>query len=113
MSATTRPARSPGMRQRSTVRGFTLIEMLISVTLVLLMMLLFAESFGLASESITLQRALAHNDQQVRSFSTVLREDLKKRTYRTATPYDPTEEEEFLAHSLYRMRRMLEYLVLL
>ena len=95
MSATTRPARSPGMRQRSTVRGFTLIEMLISVTLVLLMMLLFAEIFGLASESITLQRALAHNDQQVRSFSTVLREDLKKRTYRTATPYDPTEEEEF------------------
>lgn len=97
MLATKRFSRGRGAPPRSAVRGFTLIEMLISVALVLLMMLLFAEIFGLASESITLQRALAHNDQQVRSFSTIIREDLKKRTFRTANPFDPREEEEFQA----------------
>jgi prepilin-type N-terminal cleavage/methylation domain-containing protein len=95
MSATKRLSRHRVTPFRPAARGFTLIEMLISVALVLLMMLLFAEIFGLASESITLQRALAHNDQQVRSFTTIIREDLKKRTFRTATPFDPTEEEQF------------------
>ncbi|NQV27584.1 MAG: prepilin-type N-terminal cleavage/methylation domain-containing protein [Rhodopirellula sp.] len=95
MSAINRVSRHRVTPSRPAARGFTLIEMLISVALVLLMMLLFAEIFGLASESITLQRALAHNDQQVRSFTTIVREDLKKRTFRTATPFDPTEEEQF------------------
>ncbi|MGZ0171239.1 MAG: PulJ/GspJ family protein [Planctomycetales bacterium] len=95
MPATIRAVRSRSTCRRPVARGFTLIEMLISVALVLMMMLLFAEIFGLASESITLQRALAHNDQQVRSFSTIIREDLKKRTYRKATPFDPSEEQEF------------------
>lgn len=78
-------------------RAFTLVEMLISVTLVLLMMVLFAEIFGLASESMTLQRALADNDQQVRSFSTIIREDLKKRTFRDVIAYDPREDDNFEA----------------
>lgn len=75
--------------------GFTLIEMLISVTLVLLMMVLFAEIFTLASNSMTLQRAIADNDQQVRSFSSILRSDLQKRTYRLVTPYSPLESIDF------------------
>jgi len=71
--------------------GFTLIEMLISVSLVLMMMVLFAEIFSLASNSMTLQRAIADNDQQVRSFSTILRSDLQKRTFRRVVPYSPLE----------------------
>lgn len=69
-------------------RGFTLIEMLISVALVLLMMVLFAEIFGLASNAMTLQQAIADGDQQVRSFTTVFRSDLQKRTFRTLVPFD-------------------------
>jgi prepilin-type N-terminal cleavage/methylation domain-containing protein len=74
--------------------GFTLIEMLISVALVLLMMVLFAEIFGLASESMTLQQAIADGDQQVRSFTTVFRADIQKRTFQTLVPFDFREDPE-------------------
>lgn len=83
------------VHRRPARRGFTLIEMLISVTLVLMMMVLFAEIFTLASNSMTLQRAIADNDQQVRSFSSILRSDLQKRTYRLVTPYSPLESIDF------------------
>ena len=75
--------------------GFTLIEMLIAVALVLLMMVLFAEIFGLAGESMTLQQAIADGDQQVRSFTTVLRADLQKRTFRTPVPFSPVENPDY------------------
>lgn len=74
--------------------GFTLIEMLISVALVLLMMVLFAEIFGLASESMTLQQAIADGDQQVRAFTTVFRSDIQKRTFQTLVPFDNSEVPE-------------------
>lgn len=68
--------------------------MLISVALVLLMMVLFAEIFGLASESMTLQQAIADGDQQVRSFTTVFRSDIQKRTFQTLVPFDSQEDVE-------------------
>jgi prepilin-type N-terminal cleavage/methylation domain-containing protein len=80
-------------------RGFTLIEMMISVTLVLLMMLMFAEIFELASDSMTLQRALADNDQKVRAFTTVLRGDLQKRSFERVFPYHPKENIDVQSES--------------
>jgi prepilin-type N-terminal cleavage/methylation domain-containing protein len=62
--------------------GFTLVEMLVSVALVLLIMTLFAQAFGIASGSIKKQRGLAENDQRARSMVTILLGDLQKRTYR-------------------------------
>jgi prepilin-type N-terminal cleavage/methylation domain-containing protein len=76
-------------------KGFTLIEMLVSVALVLLMMVMFAEIFGLAAESMGLQRAIGDNDQQVRTLTTVIRADLQKRTFRVAAPFDPLETEDY------------------
>ncbi len=73
-------------------RGFTLVEMLVAVTLVLMIMLLFAEIFGLASESMTLQMAISDNDQQARMLSTVLRADMNQRTFRSLVPFFPNEE---------------------
>ena len=67
--------------------GFTLIEMLISVTLVLVMMTLFAQIFGIATESMSTQRGIAENDQRARSVTTILRNDLDKRTFRYVMPY--------------------------
>ncbi|MBI1311355.1 prepilin-type N-terminal cleavage/methylation domain-containing protein [bacterium] len=87
--------RAISIRPSQRRRGFTLIEMLIAVTLVLLMMVLFAEIFGLASESMTLQQAIADGDQQVRSLTTVLRSDLQKRTNRTIVPFDFLEDPNF------------------
>lgn len=72
-------------------RAFTLIEMLIAVTLVLLMMVLFAEIFSLAADSMNLQRGISENDQQVRTLTTVLRNDLQKRTFRNCVPFFPGE----------------------
>lgn len=77
------------MRSRD---GFTLIEMLISVGLVVLMMSLFASIFQMASGSISTQRAIAENDQRARALVMLLRGDLDKRTFRNMIPYLPGED---------------------
>lgn len=71
--------------------GFTLIEMLMAVTLVLIMMVMFAEVFQLAGGSVTKQRTLADNDQNARTFVTILRGDLDKRTFQDLVPFQANE----------------------
>ncbi len=71
--------------------GFTLIEMLVSVTLVLLMMVMFGEVFQLATSSVSKQRIMADNDQNARTIVTVLRSDLDNRTFRSPVPFFPEE----------------------
>jgi prepilin-type N-terminal cleavage/methylation domain-containing protein len=75
-------------------RAFTLVEMLVAMTLVLLMMTLFGEIFGLATGAMNLQRAIAENDQQIRTLSTVMRGDLQKRTFRNSIPFFPLESQD-------------------
>ncbi len=72
--------------------GFTLIEMLVSVTLVLLVLTLFSAIFGLATDTIRAQRGIANNDQQARSLITLLRHDAAKRSFRNVYPFYPTED---------------------
>ena len=71
--------------------GFTLVEMLVSVALVLLMMILFTEIFQIASNSISAQRGLSENDQRARMLTTLIQSDLNKRTFQHVVPYDPSE----------------------
>ncbi|MCX7422033.1 MAG: type II secretion system protein [Planctomycetia bacterium] len=78
-------------QRQSSHDGFTLVEMLVSVTLVLLMMVMFGEMFQLASGSVSRQRIMADNDQNVRTFATVLRADLDKRTMRNVSAFFPGE----------------------
>lgn len=68
-----------------------MVEMLVAVTLVLLMMVMFGEIFQIATGSVTKQRIMADNDQNVRTFISVIRADLDKRTFRTLIPYFPGE----------------------
>ena len=56
--------------------------MLVSVALVLLIMTLFAQAFGIAAGSIRVSRGIAENDQRARSMVTILLGDLRKRSYR-------------------------------
>lgn len=56
--------------------------MLVAIGLVLLMMTLFAQIFGLATEVMGRQKGLSENDQRARMLTTLLRNDLDKRTYR-------------------------------
>lgn len=80
-------------KQRSfdVIGGFTLVEMLVSVALVLLMMLMFTEIFQIASSSITAQRGLSENDQRARMLTTLIQSDLNKRTFQNLVPLDPSE----------------------
>ena len=78
-------------RIRHAASGFTLVEMLVSVTLVLLMMTLFTSIFEMATNSVNVQQGIAKNDQRARALTTTLSEDFAKRSFRYALPYYPTE----------------------
>ena len=71
--------------------GFTLVEMLVSVTLVLLMMMMFAQIFEIASGIHVKVRGITRNDQRTRILSRTLRSDLDKRTMRHTTPFRQNE----------------------
>lgn len=72
--------------------GYTLVEMLVAVALVLLLMTLFAQVFQVAGSSISTQRGLMENDQRARSVQTLLKGDLDKRTFRYVLPFTVNEE---------------------
>ncbi|WLD10539.1 type II secretion system protein [Planctellipticum variicoloris] len=77
---------------RNARRGFTLVEMLVAVTLVLLMMSMFAQIFQIAGGAITKQRGIAENDQRTRTFQNILKADLDKRTFRLVMPWAAGED---------------------
>lgn len=71
-------------RLAASVRGgFTLIEMLVAMTLVVMMMVMFAQIFGVAVGTMRDQRALANNDQKARALTALLRSDLEAATYKS------------------------------
>ena len=74
--------RSIDRRSLTAPGGFTLIEMLVATTLVVMMMLLFAQIYTAAVRSLNDQQALARNDQRMRSVDLVLRSDLLKGSFR-------------------------------
>lgn len=78
--------------ERTKVAGFTLVEMLVAVALVLLMMSLFAQVFQMAGGTITKQRGIAENDQRSRTFQNVIKADLDLRTFRTVMPWSVGED---------------------
>ena len=82
-----RPATARPATARPDRAGFTLIEMLIAVALVLLMMLLFGEVFRLATETVSVRKGMAQNDQKARLLATRVRTDLDARTFRQVVPY--------------------------
>lgn len=73
-------------------RGFTLVEMLVAVALVLLMMTLFAQVFQMAGGTITTQRGIAENDQRSRTVQNILKGDLDKRSFRLVMPWATGED---------------------
>lgn len=72
--------------------GFTLVEMLVAVTLVLIMMTMFAQIFQMAGGSISKQRGLAENDQRSRTLQTIIKADLDKRSFRWVYPFAASED---------------------
>ena len=87
MTADRRQARRRPARSRTDRGGFTLIEMLIAVTLVLLMMTLFAQVFGLATETMSMRKGMAANDQKGRLLASRIGQDLDARTVDVVYPF--------------------------
>lgn len=71
--------------------GFTLVEMLVAVGLVVLMMSLFATIFQFATQSMGAQKGTAENDQKVRLVMTLLRNDIRHRTMQDVGPWSSGE----------------------
>ncbi len=69
--------------------------MLISVTLVLMMMLMFAEIYGIAQQTITTQKGIAENDQKARLLTQILHRDLNTRTFRSVYPFRREPSPDF------------------
>lgn len=67
--------------------AFTLVEMMVAVALVTILMTMFAQIFGLASNILSQQRGVANNDQSERMLRTIFREDLNHRTFQDVTPF--------------------------
>lgn len=72
--------------------GFTLVEMLVSVTLVLLMMTMFASIFSMATDSVSKERGISNHDQKARSLVTIMHGDFQHRTFRYPLPFYPGED---------------------
>ena len=69
--------------------GYTLVEMLVSVGLVLLIMVLLSQVFGLATGSMEKHRATSANDQQARTFVSLFKGDLCARSFWYVYPFYP------------------------
>ena len=81
-----------GSRKSVARDAFTLIEMMVAVTLVLIMMTMFAQIFQMAGGSISKQRGLAENDQRSRTLQTIIKADLDKRSFRWVHPFAANED---------------------
>jgi hypothetical protein len=57
--------------------------MLVAMTLVIMMMMMFANMFGTAVGTMRRQRSLANNDQKARAVTALLRSDLEAATYKS------------------------------
>ncbi|HEY3969227.1 MAG TPA: type II secretion system protein [Planctomycetaceae bacterium] len=94
---------NPAARRGEARSGFTLVEMLVAVGLVVLMMTLFATIFQIATGAMQTQKGLAENDQRVRLVMNRLRNDLNGikndpndpgrpyRTFRNVIPFGANE----------------------
>lgn len=64
--------------------GFTLVEMMVATTLVVMMMLMFAQIYVAAIDSLGEQQALARNDGKARLADILLRGDLDRASFHGA-----------------------------
>lgn len=69
--------------------GYTLVEMLVAIGLVMLIMILLAQVFGLATSSMEKHRATSANDQQARTFVSIFKGDLCARSCWYVYPFYP------------------------
>ena len=85
-----KPKQNNQRTMRTSNRGFTLVEMLVAVALVLLMMSMFAQIFQMATGAMGKHKGLTENNQRARRLSTTLTNDLQLSTFRQRLQVDGT-----------------------
>lgn len=99
--------RLPRSRSRSLAHpaAFTLVEMLVATGLMMLLMGMFTTIFQMATQAMSMQKGMSHNDEKVRLVLNMLRNDLNGdkfdkldpskprvyRTFRNLTPFGAGE----------------------
>lgn len=76
-------------------RGYTLIEVLLAVTLGLVLMLGVVQMFAMVGNFVTGSQGLMELDQKVRSTQIMLQNDLVRYTSRMTVPADPNSAEGY------------------
>lgn len=80
--------------RRYSRRGFTLVELMVSVTLVLMIMVMFASVYRMATDTVSTQKGIRRNDQRARMLSTIIRSDLENRSFLDVIPFTPGQDTE-------------------
>ncbi|WP_166830566.1 PilW family protein [Thalassoroseus pseudoceratinae] len=80
-------------------QGFTLVELMVAASLVVLIMFLFAQIFSIATATMGEMKGLAENDQRARTLTTIIQNDLQNRTFRKVLPFtvgegDPPDNDK-------------------
>lgn len=70
-------------------RGFTLIELMVSVALAIMVLGMFAAIYRWTTEIYSQQKGNRRNDQKSRMLTTMIKADLELRTFREIVPYEP------------------------
>ncbi len=86
LSAKRRPL---GRTARVAARGFTLIEMLVSLAITLIMMGAVVTLFGVVSESVSKSRSLIETSDRLRAAREVIQQDLQGATASLTPPLSP------------------------
>jgi prepilin-type N-terminal cleavage/methylation domain-containing protein len=87
-----RPSDRPA---RLATRGFTLIEMLVSLAITLIMMGAVVTLFGVVSESVSKSRALVETSDRLRAAREIIQQDLQGATARLTPPLTPENDEGY------------------
>lgn len=74
--------------------GFTLVELMVAVTLALIVLGMFAALYHWTTETYAQQRGNRRNDQRSRMLSIVIRSDLQNRSFRYVVPFVPGQNTD-------------------
>ncbi len=83
--------------------GYTLIEILLAVTLGLILMLGVVQIFAMVGDFVNNSQALMELDQNVRSAQLLLQNDLSRYTCRMTPPTDPMAAEGYFRYEEQRL----------
>jgi prepilin-type N-terminal cleavage/methylation domain-containing protein len=78
--------------------GFTMVEMLVAVALLVLMMTIVAAIFGSATSAITISRTYQELDGSLQQISSTLRQDLGGVTANTTPPINPDDNLGYIEY---------------